>query len=108
VPRATYTAIILIGVVFAFVTFAMVTALGSTTVIDETVARSTVDDIPLLDPAAVLFSIADQYVGACDGLAAKQCGAYDDDDCVQHDGGALEHFGQHDGGALEHGSRSGA
>jgi amino acid transporter len=63
VPRATYTAIILIGVVFAFVTFAMVTALGSTTVIDETVARSTVDDIPLLDPAAVLFSIADQYVG---------------------------------------------
>ena len=63
VPRATYTAIILIGVIFAFVTFAMVTALGSTTVIDETVARSTVDDIPLLDPAAVLFSIAAEYVG---------------------------------------------
>ncbi len=63
VPRATYTAIILIGVVFAFVTFAMVTALGSATVVDETLARSTVDDVPLLDPAAVLFSIAGQYVG---------------------------------------------
>ncbi|MBM3686601.1 MAG: APC family permease, partial [Actinobacteria bacterium] len=63
VPRATYTAIILIGVVFAFVTFAMVTALGSQTVIDQVLARSTVDDIPLLDPAAVLFSIAAEYVG---------------------------------------------
>jgi amino acid transporter len=63
VPRATYAAIILIGVIFAFVTFAMVTALGSQTVIDEVVARSTVDDMPLLDPAAVLFSIASEYVG---------------------------------------------
>ena len=63
VPRATYAAIILIGVIFAFVTFAMVTALGSQSVIDEVVARSTVDDIPLLDPAAVLFSIAAEYVG---------------------------------------------
>ncbi|MDP4689896.1 MAG: APC family permease [Candidatus Nanopelagicales bacterium] len=63
VPRATYTAIILIGIVFAFVTFAMVTALGASTVVDETLARSTVDDIPLLDPAAVLFSIAAEYVG---------------------------------------------
>jgi len=63
VPRATYTAIILIGVVFAFVTFAMVTALGSATVVDETLARSTIDEVPLLDPAAVLFSIAGQYVG---------------------------------------------
>ena len=63
VPRATYTAIILIGVVFAFVTFAMVTALGSQSVIDQVLARSTVDDVPLLDPAAVLFSIAAEYVG---------------------------------------------
>ena len=39
VPRATYTAIILIGIVFAFVTFAMVTALGASTVVDETLAR---------------------------------------------------------------------
>lgn len=63
VPRATYVAIILIGVLFAFVTFALVTALGSSTVIDETLARSTVGDVPLLDPAAVLFSVAAQYVG---------------------------------------------
>ncbi|MFM9133914.1 MAG: APC family permease, partial [bacterium] len=63
VPRATYTAIIVIGVIFAFVTFAMVTALGSATVIDEVVARSSIDGVPLLDPAAVLFSIAAAYVG---------------------------------------------
>ena len=63
VPRATYAAIIVIGVIFAFVTFAMVTALGSATVVDETVARSSIDGTPLLDPAAVLFSIAAQYVG---------------------------------------------
>ncbi|MBM3686497.1 MAG: amino acid permease [Actinobacteria bacterium] len=31
--------------------------------IDQVLARSTVDDIPLLDPAAVLFSIAAEYVG---------------------------------------------
>jgi amino acid transporter len=41
----------------------MVTALGSQTVIDQVLARSTVDDVPLLDPAAVLFSIAAEYVG---------------------------------------------
>ncbi len=63
VPRATYAAIIVIGITFAFVTFAMVTAMGSTTVVDEVLARSTVDDVPLIDPAAVLFSIAGQYVG---------------------------------------------
>ena len=63
VPRATYTAIILIGVLFAFVTFAMVTALGAEGVVDQILERSSVDGEPLVDPAAVLFSIAAEYVG---------------------------------------------
>jgi len=63
VPRATYTAIILIGLVFAFVTFAMVTAMGSSTVVDQVLERSAIDGEPLLDPAAVLFSIGSEYVG---------------------------------------------
>lgn len=63
VPRATYTAIIFIGVLFAVVTFALVTALGSSAVIDQVLERSSVDGEPLLDPAAVLFSIAAEYVG---------------------------------------------
>ena len=63
VPRATYTAIIVIAVIFAFVTFGIITAMGASTAIDETVARSTVDGVPLVNPANVLFSIAAQYVG---------------------------------------------
>lgn len=63
VPRATYVAILLIGITFAFVTFAMVTALGSANVVDEMATRSAIDGEPLADPALVLFSIAEQYVG---------------------------------------------
>lgn len=63
VPRATYTAIIFIGLLFAFVTFSLVTALGSTTVVDQILERSAIDGVPLLDPAAVLFSVAAEYVG---------------------------------------------
>jgi amino acid transporter len=41
----------------------MVTGMGSSKIMDEVVARSSVDGVPLADPAAVLFSLADQYVG---------------------------------------------
>ena len=60
VPRATYTAVILITVLFALATLAIVTGLGSSTVIDETLARSD----GLANPAGVVFSVADQYVGS--------------------------------------------
>jgi amino acid transporter len=63
VPIATYTAVLLITALFGLVTFAVVTALGSGTVVDEVVARSTVDGTPLANPAAVVFGIAEQYVG---------------------------------------------
>jgi amino acid transporter len=63
VPRATYLAVITITVIFGFTAFAMVTAFGSSKVIEETVALSTVNDVPLTDPANVLFTVAETYVG---------------------------------------------
>jgi amino acid transporter len=59
VPVATYTAVIAITVLFALVSFAMVTGMGASAVVEETFARSG----DLTDPAAVLFSLAGQYVG---------------------------------------------
>jgi amino acid transporter len=59
VPRATYWAIGIISGLFAVVTFAMVTGMGASNLIDEVLERSD----GLEDPAGVLFSLADQYVG---------------------------------------------
>ncbi len=64
VPRATYLAVVMITVIFGFTAFAIVTGLGSSTVIDRTVELSTVDGTPLANPAGVLFGVADQYVGS--------------------------------------------
>ena len=63
VPRATYLAVISIMVIFGFTAFAMVTGLGHSQVVDQTVALSSVGDVPLANPANVLFSVADTYVG---------------------------------------------
>lgn len=63
VPRATYWAIGIITGVFALVAFAMVTGMGASNIFDEVIARSSVDGVPLADPAAVLFSLATEYVG---------------------------------------------
>ncbi len=59
VPKATYLAVGVITVLFALTAFAMVTGMGSSAVVAETLARSN----GLVDPAAVLFSLATQYVG---------------------------------------------
>ncbi len=64
VPRATFWAVGLITAFFAFCSLAIVTALGHTKVVDEVVARSTVDGTPLADPAGVVFSVAGEYVGS--------------------------------------------
>jgi amino acid transporter len=64
VPVATYVAVTLITVLFALVTFAIVTALGSQSVVDRVVEISSVGGEPLVDPAAVVFSVAEEYVGA--------------------------------------------
>lgn len=63
VPRATYLSVGVITVLFALTSFAVVTGLGASKVVEQVVALSTVDKVPLTDPAAVLFSVARQYVG---------------------------------------------
>jgi amino acid transporter len=63
VPRATYIAVILITVLFGLSTFAIVTYLGSSTVIDRVVELSTTDAGPLTNPAAVVFTVAEESVG---------------------------------------------
>ena len=63
VPRATYLAVGVITVLFALTAFAMVTGMGAADVVEKTVELSTVAKVPLADPAAVLFSLASQYVG---------------------------------------------
>ncbi len=64
VPIATYVAVTLIAVLFAITAFAMVSALGSGQVVERVVEISSIDGEPLADPAAVLFAVADEYVGA--------------------------------------------
>jgi amino acid transporter len=61
VPLATYVSIGLITVLFALVSFAMVSALGADRAVDEVFARA---GDALQDPAAVLFSVTEEYVGA--------------------------------------------
>lgn len=63
VPRATYLAVVVITVLFAFTAFAIVTGLGASQAVDKVVAMSTVDGRPLANPAAVLFTLASTYVG---------------------------------------------
>ncbi len=63
VPIATYIAVTLIAVLFALTSWAVVSGLGTSSVVDEVASISTVDGEPLADPALVLFSVADQYVG---------------------------------------------
>jgi len=63
VPVATYVAVSVITVLFALTTFAVVSALGASQVVDETVRLSSVNDVPLVDSANVIFSVADEYLG---------------------------------------------
>lgn len=63
VPKATYWAIGIITGLFALVSFAMVTGMGASKIFDEVIARSSVDEVPLANPAGVLFSLTEQYVG---------------------------------------------
>lgn len=60
VPKATYFAIILISILFAFVSFAMVVGMGSSKAVEQVLARSG----ELADPEGVLFSLGGDYVGS--------------------------------------------
>ena len=52
VPAATYLAVTIITLLFAITTFAVVSALGAASAVDETVKRSSVGGVPLADSAA--------------------------------------------------------
>ena len=41
----------------------MVTGMGANAIFDQVIERSSIEGVPLADPAAVLFSLTDQYVG---------------------------------------------
>lgn len=59
VPRATYLSISVISILFAVVSFAMVTGMGASQVADQVIELSG----GLADPAGVLFGLTTQYVG---------------------------------------------
>jgi amino acid transporter len=63
VPRATYLAVGAITTLFVLTSLAVVTGLGATKVGDEVARISSVGGEPLADPAAVLYAVADRYVG---------------------------------------------
>jgi amino acid transporter len=63
VPRATYWAIGIITALFSIVSLAMVTGFGASKLADGIAAASSVNDVPLANPAGVLFALSDQYVG---------------------------------------------
>jgi amino acid transporter len=63
VPVATYAAVTIIALLFALTSLAVVSAVGSANVVERVAEISTVDGVPLADPAAVLFSVAEEYVG---------------------------------------------
>ncbi|HEY8907579.1 MAG TPA: APC family permease [Rhodoferax sp.] len=64
VPRATYLSVCVITLLFALTSFAVVTGLGASKVVEKTLELTTVNKVPLTDPAAVIFHLATQYVGS--------------------------------------------
>ncbi len=64
VPIATYVAVGTITVIFAVTSWAMVSGLGPSVVVERMAEISTVDGVPLADPAAILYAVATEYVGS--------------------------------------------
>ncbi|GAA1165927.1 APC family permease [Nocardioides aquiterrae] len=64
VPIATYAAVSLIAVLFAVTSWAVVSGVGTADVVNRVAEISSVDGTPLADPAAVIYSVADDYVGS--------------------------------------------
>lgn len=64
VPLATYLSVGIITAVFAIVSLGMVSGVGSEHVVDQTLKLTTADNVPLANPAQLLFHVADVYVGS--------------------------------------------
>jgi amino acid transporter len=64
VPRATYISVVFITVLFGLVGLALISGLGAEGVVDKVFAVTAIDDVPLSDPSAVLFSLSTSFVGS--------------------------------------------
>ena len=62
-PRATYLAVAVITAVFAITSFGVITGIGASKVVDESLTLTTLDGAPLANPAEMLFSVARTFVG---------------------------------------------
>jgi amino acid transporter len=64
VPRATYTSVLLITVLFGVIGFGLVSGLGATDIQNKVFEVTAIDGEPLADPAAILFGLSTEFVGS--------------------------------------------
>lgn len=64
VPRATYTSVLLITVLFGVIGFGLVSGLGATDIQNKVFEVTAIDGVPLSDPAAILFGLSTEFVGS--------------------------------------------
>ena len=64
VPKATYTSVLLITVLFGVIGFGLVSGLGATDIQNKVFEVTAIDGEPLADPAAILFSLSTEFVGS--------------------------------------------
>ena len=64
VPKATYLAIGVITILFAATSFAIVSGLGATHIVDTVAKVTSIGGTPLADPSQALFRVATTFVGS--------------------------------------------
>lgn len=64
VPKATYTSVLLITVLFGVIGFGLVSGLGATDIQNKVFEVTAIDGEPLADPAAILFTLSTEFVGS--------------------------------------------
>jgi len=64
VPRATYTSVLLVTVLFALVGWGLVSGLGATDIQTKVFEVTAIDGVPLADPSAILFGLSTEFVGS--------------------------------------------
>ena len=64
VPKATYLAIAVITILFAATSFAIVSGLGATHIVDTVAKVTSVGGTPLADPSQALLRVATTFVGS--------------------------------------------
>ncbi len=64
VPKATYLAIGTITILFATTSFAIISGLGATNIVETVVKVTSIDGAPLADPSQALLSVTTTFVGS--------------------------------------------